>query len=364
MPNTGNRSVVSDPEKHSSGSIKHYRKVRLTAPCERSITCRVRPHETGMEVIRFLSGRFPFRSPETWTSRLRSGWITQGSHTLHPGDPLRPSPALTIYHPRFIEPAVPDEVEILEVRDEYLLAFKPAPMPMHPGGRYNRNTLIEIIKDQPLSSGHYNSQSDSAQTGLHILHRLDAVTSGLVLLGRNPGFSRTVQRAFEQNRVEKHYLALVAGTPVQDRITIDRPIRRKRGYLFECTLKGKASVSTFEVLKRMGKNALVLCRPITGRTHQIRLHLREWGHPVIDDPVYGPVTNKSAPVLTVSEPTGTLPDGYSLPMQNSGISLLHYRLKLPGMGYDFRLFDNPLSNKSFDYLARSSGNPALIESNV
>ena len=279
--------------------------------------CRVGEEEAGLEVVSFLMRRFPFRSAEEWEERLGAGRVTQGGSTLRPGDRLLPEPPLQFANPEQHEPSVPDEVAILESTPDYLLVYKPAPMPVHPGGRYNRNTLVFILRE-----------SGQAEPGpLQVIHRLDSVTSGLILFGCNPSFTTEIQRAFEHGHVEKTYLALVYGCPGETQATIDIPIRRKHGYVFECHGEGKPSQTEFRVLRKLDGYSLVRCRPRTGRTHQIRLHLREWGHPVIDDPVYGSGTSGK-------------PDAA---VQNRGISLLHFQLHLPAAGLDFRLSDHPIA---------------------
>ena len=291
-----------------------------------------------MEITCFLLSKFPFRSADTWKKRLDLEWITQDGKPLFPGDRVRAEPPLNIYHPRFIEPSVPDEVAILEQNADYILAFKPAPMPMHPGGRYNRNTFISILQAKTSTDENFENQSNcshelsstnKART-LRIIHRLDATTSGLVLTGHNPGFSREVQRLFYENQVKKRYLAHVSGTPSENEVYVDRPIKRKNGYIFECHPNGKDSLTRFHVLKRMDTSSLVCCEPVTGRTHQIRLHLSEWGYPVIDDPVYG-----SDCGLYLRN----MGSDYLQPLQNTAISLIHYQLGIPSMKLDFNLLD-------------------------
>ncbi len=293
------------------------RKVCIQQPYSRFVTCRVSKQEAGLEITDFLMRRFPFRSVSEWEDRLNAGRIEQGGVILGPGDRLRPEPPLRFANPAQNEPSVPDEVCILEKTEDYLLVYKPAPLPVHPGGRYNRNTLTSILREK---------QREDAQP-LLVLHRLDSVTSGLVLFGRNPAFTRKAQRAFAEGRVKKTYLALVSGRPAEDHIAVDSPIRRKHGYVFECHKNGKSSHTDFEVLRRFDGFSLVRCLPRTGRTHQIRLHLREWGFPVIDDPVYGSSSS--------GEPDSAV--------QNLGIALLHSRLCIPQEGLDFRLSAHPVA---------------------
>lgn len=335
------------PESDITSVNNSSRRVRIISPYARHLDCRIRRHEQGIEIGEFLVTRFPFRSHEEWVSRLSSGWITQGDRSLAPGDSIRPGKPLTLYHPNHLEPAVPDEVVIIQKSPDFLLVYKPAPMPVHPGGRYNKNSLTSILQEQilpgdiqgespmPFRNGQYTL---SRKSGIHVLHRLDSVTSGLILFGLNHPFSRSVQLAFSQGQVEKFYLAVVSGLPKEDEMTISLPISRKKGYVFACTLNGKASLTEFRVLQRFADSALVLCVPRTGRTHQIRLHLKAWGHPVIDDPVYGHQAPPDAGADNSNGLTGNESHDIT-PMQNDSISLIHFEMRFPGLGLTFRLPD-------------------------
>ena len=285
-------------------------------------------------------GRFPFRSRRDWETRLREGLVTQGNKPLQPGDRLLLHPPLQFLAPSFCEPAVPDETVILKQTEEYALVYKPAPLPVHPGGRYNKNTLLAILREKPdqhgISGGHrWGPYSPTTPENLWTVHRLDAVTSGLMVFGRCAVFSRKIQKAFAAGRIRKYYLAVVRGCPAVDRITIDKPVRRKTGFVFETADQGKASSTEIEVLLRGDKASLVKCIPHTGRTHQIRLHLHEWGHPVIDDPVYG-LPGKRTPRESDDDNPRNF---FKSPIQNTGISLLHYRIQSQDPPLDGNLFD-------------------------
>ncbi|MFO8030487.1 MAG: RluA family pseudouridine synthase [Cyclonatronaceae bacterium] len=359
-----------------SGTLS--RKVRIVSPYARTVRCRVREDDAGMEIGDFLQRRFPYRSRKGWEYHLRDNRIVQGEKALQPGERVRSQPPLVFSTSLQTEPSVPDEVTLLDETEDYLLVYKPAPLPVHPGGRYNRNTLTSVLQERQPASQRM------------VLHRLDSVTSGLVLFGRNARFTKQVGRAFSEGAVEKTYLAIVAGIPANDRITIEEPIRRKTGYLFECGEGGKQAATEFVVLMRGitrtgGQAALVMCRPFTGRTHQIRLHLQAWGHPVIDDPLYGrspgnryvqtsenlyrqendpakkagPEPANAGSVLSDSSideleivqsnlfqsnlaqtkvAQSKLADTI-MPLQNEGISLLHCTLRIPRIGCEWHLFD-------------------------
>lgn len=130
-----------------------------------------------------------------------------------------------------------------------------------------------------------------ARLGEHVnnVHRLDADTSGVVLCTKTPDALRHCAAQFETHTVVKRYLALVVGNPVGDRFVIDRPIDddpRKQGRM-RVADGGKPAVTDVTVLERFRGWAFVECRPKTGRTHQLRVHLAALGCPIVADPFYG-----------------------------------------------------------------------------
>jgi len=150
---------------------------------------------------------------------------------------------------------------------------------VHAGGRFNRNTLQHILDLvwHPLRP--------------RSVHRLDASTTGVMLLCKTQHFARLVQPQFERGEVGKVYLARVQGHPAQDEFTCDAPVSTEAGKLGGRTVDeaGQEAKTKFRVLQRAADGtALVEARPITGRTNQIRIHLWHLGHPILGDAAYLP----------------------------------------------------------------------------
>lgn len=127
------------------------------------------------------------------------------------------------------------------------------------------------------------------------VHRLDKDTSGAIVFAKNEAAHKFLSEAFENRTVEKYYIGIVMGEPAEDQKTMDGPIMEhpaKKGQMM-VHQRGKASLTDYEVVERLKKFTLVKFQLHTGRTHQIRVHMANEGHPILVDPLYG----DGAPIL-------------------------------------------------------------------
>ncbi|HPW77165.1 MAG TPA: RluA family pseudouridine synthase [Candidatus Omnitrophota bacterium] len=174
---------------------------------------------------------------------------------------------------------VATDYRILYQDPSFLVVDKPAPLPVHPVGRFREKNLLSLLKKNIASGG----------DDLRIVNRLDSETSGLVLVGRSAGVTGKLGSLFEKRLVLKEYLAIVLGSPAVDRGTIEVPLGLKGGgvHNIRCfDANGQAAKTDYEVLRRMSGYSLLKVIPRTGRTHQIRVHLSLLGHPVAGDKIY------------------------------------------------------------------------------
>lgn len=173
-------------------------------------------------------------------------------------------------------PAEQGDLTIL-YEDEYILAVdKPAGMLIHPSRSKNTGTLANFVL------GYYEKTGQTC--AFHPLTRLDRDTFGVVLLAKNSHISARLQAG----DLQKTYHAVTFGGPAEERGIIDAPIARKPlpSLLREIREDGKPSVTEYEVLERQGMLCKLKLRPITGRTHQLRLHCAHMGFPIVGDPQY------------------------------------------------------------------------------
>ncbi|CAH0726286.1 unnamed protein product, partial [Brenthis ino] len=186
-------------------------------------------------------------------------------------------------------PVLASPLRIIHVDEELLVLDKPCSLPVHPCGRYRHNTVVFILAKE------YNLKN------LRTIHRLDRLTSGLLLFGRSPKKARQMEHQIRNRQVQKEYVCRVDGEFPDEEIECQEPIEVVSYKIGVCKVspKGKDCSTVF---KRLGFNAkantsVVLCRPKTGRMHQIRVHLQYLGYPVVNDPLYnhpvfGPLRGK------------------------------------------------------------------------
>lgn len=170
---------------------------------------------------------------------------------------------------------------ILFIDGEAIVIDKPAGLAVHPGPK-TRHSLEDHLAD--LRFGFHRSPSP--------VHRLDRDTSGCLLLSRHPKAHKRFARAFEEDKVEKTYLAVLAGIPAATEGRVVLPLTkissREEGWRMSPDPEGKVAVTGWQVLGQQEGKALVLFRPETGRTHQLRVHAAAGiGIPISGDPVYG-----------------------------------------------------------------------------
>lgn len=188
------------------------------------------------------------------------------------------------------------EPEALPLRIVYedadlLVVDKPAGMPVHPGPGHLKGTLVNaVLAHCPDLSG----VGGALRPG--IVHRLDKDTSGLIIVAKNDRAHQALQRQLKERAVEKRYLALVRGDLRPDEGVIDAPIARDPRYRKRMAVVpgGRDAVTRWRVLERYigpgsgePRYTLVEARPITGRTHQIRVHFASFRHPLVGDALYG-----------------------------------------------------------------------------
>ncbi|MEK7412138.1 MAG: RluA family pseudouridine synthase [Planctomycetota bacterium] len=223
---------------------------------------------------------------------IKDGLCTVNPGNARPGRTLNGGEQVTLEVPE-VEPmeAVPEDIPLSILHeDEHLIAIdKPAGMVTHPAIGHTHGTLVNAVLGR--WKDHRSAGGDVWRPG--VVHRLDAETSGVIVVARTAEALTFLQAAWAERRVTKRYIALVAGNPRADWFSCDGMIGRhakdfrKRAVRVAGEGDAKEARSTFVVLHRADGYSAVECRPVTGRTHQIRVHLAHLGHAVLADPLYG-----------------------------------------------------------------------------
>ncbi|HEY7399963.1 MAG TPA: RluA family pseudouridine synthase [Actinomycetota bacterium] len=183
------------------------------------------------------------------------------------------------------EADVPAEGPAVEVRyeDEHLLVVeKPAGLVTHPTRTRRTGTLVNRLKGMGIALSPLGGELRPG-----IVHRLDAGTSGLMVVAKSDAAFERLSASFTSHQVERRYLALARGRVAHDAFDVEAPLGRRGARMTAHSAEGRHAETAFEVRERFSRSTLLDAAPRTGRTHQIRVHLAAIGHPILGDRAYG-----------------------------------------------------------------------------
>jgi len=230
----------------------------------------------------------------------------------------------------------PIPLEILFENEDVLVINKPAGLVVHPAAGHRTGTLVAAVL---AHAPQIQTLGEVERPG--IVHRLDKDTSGIILVAKNGDAQTFLQKAFERREVRKTYLALVDGAPPTPEGRIQAPVGRDPSHRQRMAIvpasRGRQAETVYHTLERLGEYTLLEVVPLTGRTHQIRVHLEFLGCPVVGDRVYGRRTP-------------------SLPVRRQLLHAARLELRLPNEGQP-RLFTAPLPVDFQEALGRLRGAP-------
>lgn len=282
---------------------------------------------------KFLTGQLPEFSRSRIQGLIKKGLVTvNGIPAGKAGQSLEDGAVVQVVIP----PAEPTDLQPEEIplaiifeNDAVLVVNKPAGMVVHPAAGHSRGTLVHAaLAHAPEMEGIGGEQRPG------VIHRLDKNTSGLILLAKNERAHRWLQEQFRARQVEKIYLALVDGKPPTPagrvEAAIGRDPRARQKMAIVAAEKGRSAASEYRTLENFANHTLLEVRPITGRTHQIRLHLAFLGCPVVGDTIYG----RKYPTL---------------PLNRHFLHAYRLAIRLPGEEQP-RRFEAPLPNELSELL--------------
>lgn len=246
------------------------------------IPFEVWPEEHGIRADRFLSKRIKRMSRSKAAALIREGVVRreEGPPIDRPAVRVMAGDRVLLKRKKLGEAPI-DDIELpVEYEDDDLLAVnKPGDLVVHPTASAYHRTVIRVLRAR--RPGEF----------LELGHRIDKETSGLLILAKSESADVHLKNAFADRRVKKSYLAIVAGAPKDDRFIVDAPMRlspsARSGVRMEIGgTDAQPAITEIEVRARGEQAALVEARPLTGRQHQIRLHLAHAGHPIVGDKLY------------------------------------------------------------------------------
>lgn len=251
---------------------------------------RTQPEDVGQRLDRSLASELAGWSRTRIQHLIASGAVLVNGHASKPGyilragdeillDPASRQPQATQVEPR------PLPLDIVYEDADLLVINKASGMVVHPAPGHTADTLVNALLAR------YPALQE-ADSGLRpgIVHRLDRDTSGLILVAKNARTQAALIEQMQRHEIVKRYLALVEGVVGLDQGSIDAPIGRdpRHRQQMAVTMSGSRQARThFRVQERFARHTLLLIQLETGRTHQIRVHLKAIGYPVAGDPVYG-----------------------------------------------------------------------------
>jgi len=253
---------------------------------ETTLSLRISSLFAGRSLLDFHTQRFKYQTTEEWKLELGRGKVTVNGKAAT-SDYLLRIDDIVAYSFVHTEPPVDINIQIMHEEETFLVANKPGNLPSHSDGKYIRNTLIFLLRQRLAGKGFLGA--------LHLAHRLDRETSGIIVTAKTKIAHQSLLRQFEARTVEKEYIAIARGVindssfEVKGFLVPDRNscISIKKKVVSDDGAGAKYSATAFEVMERFASSTMLRCRPVTGRTNQIRAHLAHAGHPLVGDKLYG-----------------------------------------------------------------------------
>lgn len=267
-----------------------------------TVRIEVRPDEGGTRLDALLCARIEGLSRARATEHLAAGHVRLLAGAAKANVKLKPSLLVNKQHvfeidvqPRLELSAEPQAIPLTIVYEDndLLVIDKPAGLVVHPAAGHEDGTLVNALLHhipEMAAMQRASGKGDAASYRPGLVHRIDKDTSGLLVVSKNEMAMKKLAALFAQHHIERRYVAIVLGQLPQDQMTFRtlhgrHPTERKRftGRVTE----GKEAVTHVTVLARSPLTTLVVCQLETGRSHQIRMHLAESGHPIAGDQLYG-----------------------------------------------------------------------------
>lgn len=231
----------------------------------------------------YVARQFPTVSRAYAAKLVEMGKVTVNDEVItKTGYKLRVNDEVVIDHDPDQQQQLPDiDLPIIYEDDDCVVINKPIGVLSHSKGAFNPEATV--------ASWLANHVAGLTGERAGVIHRLDRATSGIMICAKTPEASKWLQKQFSQRKVKKEYIAIVQGIFKQEHAVIEMPIERnpKKPQMFRVGSNGKPAITEYKVIKTNHNLTMVQLKPLTGRTHQLRVHLEELGHPIVGDSFYG-----------------------------------------------------------------------------
>ncbi|MEP7195849.1 MAG: RluA family pseudouridine synthase [Saprospiraceae bacterium] len=251
----------------------------------------VDPGQNPIRIDQFIFDRLSQVSRNKIQNAIIAGLITVNDKPTKANYKIRPKDILQIVFPKpqHSEDITPENIplHIIYEDDDLMIVNKEPGMVVHPAVGNYTGTLVNAL------AYYFNQESSKSNNDRYgLVHRIDKETSGLLVVAKNEFAVAHISKQFFDHSIEREYVALVWGEPSESEGTITGnigrdPKQRQRMYVFEDGLEGKHAVTHYELLESFYYTSLIKCKLETGRTHQIRVHLKHIGHTLFNDEKYG-----------------------------------------------------------------------------
>lgn len=242
--------------------------------------------ETGLRLDKILVQKNPEYSRQQIQSWIKNEYVTVNNIFQKPNYKIKTADKIVWHIPETVERHInPEDIPLtILYEDDYIIVInKERGMLVHPTLQQSSGTLVNALMHYSNSLSNINGEER-----LGIVHRLDKDTSGVMVVAKTNEAHTHLQKQFSSHTVYRKYEAIVLGVVAHDHGIIDAPIGRdkKNRLRMAVTSDGKYAETHFKVLNRFNQHSHIACELITGRTHQIRVHMKYINHPIVGDPIY------------------------------------------------------------------------------
>ncbi|KAK3158031.1 hypothetical protein QOZ80_2AG0131960 [Eleusine coracana subsp. coracana] len=256
---------------------------RYVRPYYFEFISHVKNRWAGKTIVDLFTDEFKGRSREYYVCAVKRGRLQVDEQSVHTDYIVKSSQKISHFVHRHEPPVLAGDITILKNEVDVVTICKPASVPVHPCGQYRKNTVVGIL------------QAEYGLTPLFPVHRLDRLVSGLLIFAKNAEKAECFRQQIEAGLLQKEYVARVIGVFPDGEQTVDANVNfnaREGRSTVEVSddagkgPPGKQALTRFHRVCTDGTHSIVLCKPVTGRTHQIRVHLKHTGYPIANDELY------------------------------------------------------------------------------